>query len=54
MQVRVLTAVHGRTLLSAQTAYAAARDGLFPACFAVKRRGVSTFGVTVAVTSPRC
>ncbi|MFJ7493637.1 amino acid permease [Streptomyces sp. NPDC097727] len=47
--VSIVGALNGWTLLSAQTAYAAARDGLFPARFAVKRRGVSTFGVTVTV-----
>lgn len=47
--VSIVGALNGWTLLSAQTAYAAARDGLFPARFAVKRRGMSTFGVTVTV-----
>ncbi|MET4645827.1 hypothetical protein ABID95_005584 [Streptomyces atratus] len=47
--VAIVGALNGWTLLSAQTAYAAARDGLFPARFAVKRQGVSTFGVTVTV-----
>ncbi|MER6984174.1 amino acid permease, partial [Streptomyces carpinensis] len=36
-------------LLSAQTPYAAARDGLFPAAFARRRRGVPTVGVAVTV-----
>ncbi|MYR55076.1 amino acid permease [Streptomyces sp. SID625] len=41
--------LNGWTLLSAQTPYAAARDGLFPAAFARRRRGVPTFGVGVTV-----
>ncbi|MFV0132729.1 amino acid permease [Streptomyces sp. HMX87] len=41
--------LNGWTLLSAQTPYAAARDGLFPAVFARKRRGVPTVGVGVTV-----
>ncbi|MGX4694265.1 amino acid permease [Streptomyces sp. JNUCC 63] len=41
--------LNGWTLLSAQTPYAAARDGLFPAAFARRRRGVPTVGVAVAV-----
>jgi APA family basic amino acid/polyamine antiporter len=41
--------LNGWTLLSAQTPYAAARDGLFPAAFARKRRGVPTVGVGVTV-----
>ncbi|WP_151770525.1 amino acid permease [Streptomyces abyssomicinicus] len=41
--------LNGWTLLSAQTPYAAARDGLFPAPFAHRRRGVPTFGVAVTV-----
>ncbi|MEU9578998.1 amino acid permease [Streptomyces chilikensis] len=41
--------LNGWTLLSAQTPYAAARDGLFPAPFARRRRGVPTFGVAVTV-----
>jgi APA family basic amino acid/polyamine antiporter len=41
--------LNGWTLLSAQTPYAAAKDGLFPAAFARKRRGVPTFGVAVTV-----
>ncbi|MGV9251162.1 amino acid permease [Streptomyces sp. NPDC003697] len=41
--------LNGWTLLSAQTPYAAARDGLFPAPFARKRRGVPTVGVAVTV-----
>ncbi|MEU2052179.1 amino acid permease [Streptomyces bungoensis] len=41
--------LNGWTLLSAQTPYAAARDGLFPAAFARRRRGVPTVGVGVTV-----
>ncbi|MFB6548460.1 amino acid permease [Streptomyces sp. NPDC056405] len=41
--------LNGWTLLSAQTPYAAAKDGLFPAAFARKRRGVPTTGVAVTV-----
>ncbi|MFJ4466099.1 amino acid permease [Streptomyces sp. NPDC089424] len=41
--------LNGWTLLSAQTPYAAAKDGLFPSAFARKRRGVPTFGVGVTV-----
>ncbi|MEU6478600.1 amino acid permease [Streptomyces sp. NPDC047017] len=41
--------LNGWTLLSAQTPYAAAEDGLFPAAFARRRRGVPTFGVAVTV-----
>lgn len=41
--------LNGWTLLSAQTPYAAARDGLFPAAFARRRRGVPTTGVAVSV-----
>ncbi|WP_077800504.1 amino acid permease [Streptomyces sp. JHA26] len=41
--------LNGWTLLSAQTPYAAAKDGLFPAVFARKRRGVPTVGVGVTV-----
>lgn len=41
--------LNGWTLLSAQTPYAAARDGLFPAAFTRKRRGVPTVGVGVTV-----
>ncbi|MEU8568512.1 amino acid permease [Streptomyces pathocidini] len=47
--VSMVGALNGWTLLSAQTPYAAARDGLFPARFAEKRRGVPTFGVLVTV-----
>ncbi|MEU6095050.1 amino acid permease [Streptomyces sp. NPDC047079] len=41
--------LNGWTLLSAQTPYAAAQDGLFPAVFARRRRGVPTVGVGVTV-----
>ncbi|WP_320777303.1 amino acid permease [Streptomyces sp. CRN 30] len=41
--------LNGWTLLSAQTPYAAAKDGLFPAAFAHRRRGVPTVGVGVTV-----
>ncbi|MFE5394617.1 amino acid permease [Streptomyces sp. NPDC056568] len=41
--------LNGWTLLSAQTPYAAAKDGLFPTAFARRRRGVPTFGVGVTV-----
>jgi basic amino acid/polyamine antiporter, APA family len=41
--------LNGWTLLSAQTPYAAAKDGLFPAAFARRRRGVPTVGVAVTV-----
>ncbi|GAA3377676.1 amino acid permease [Streptomyces sannanensis] len=47
--ISMLGALNGWTLLSAQTPYAAARDGLFPAVFARKRRGVPTVGVAVTV-----
>ncbi|MCT4353163.1 amino acid permease [Streptomyces sp. Je 1-79] len=47
--VSMLGALNGWTLLSAQTPYAAARDGLFPEVFARKRRGVPTVGVLVTV-----
>ncbi|GLV79129.1 amino acid permease [Streptomyces hygroscopicus] len=47
--VSIVGALNGWTLMSAQAPYAAARDGLFPAAFAVKRRGVPTFGVFVGV-----
>ncbi|MFI7383614.1 amino acid permease [Streptomyces sp. NPDC049813] len=48
--VSMVGALNGWTLLSAQTPYAAARDGLFPAAFERKRRGIPTVGVLVAVT----
>ncbi|MFF7177858.1 amino acid permease [Streptomyces sp. NPDC008121] len=47
--VSMVGALNGWTLLSAQTPYAAARDGLFPQAFARKRRGVPTVGVVVTV-----
>ncbi|WP_406863968.1 amino acid permease [Streptomyces sp. HUAS MG47] len=48
--VSMVGALNGWTLLSAQTPYAAARDGLFPKVFLRKRRGVPTAGVAVTVT----
>ncbi|MEV7780621.1 amino acid permease [Kitasatospora sp. NPDC088351] len=48
--VSMVGALNGWTLLSAQAPYAAARDGLFPAAFATKRRGVPVFGVLISVT----
>ncbi|MEV6331890.1 amino acid permease [Streptomyces sp. NPDC051909] len=47
--ISILGALNGWTLLSAQAPYAAARDGLFPKAFTVKRRGVPTVGVVVTV-----
>ncbi|MEU1072112.1 MULTISPECIES: amino acid permease [unclassified Streptomyces] len=47
--VSMVGALNGWTLLSAQTPYAAARDGLFPQAFARKNRGVPTVGVLVTV-----
>ncbi|MEW2526873.1 amino acid permease [Streptomyces sp. NPDC047071] len=47
--VSMVGALNGWTLLSAQTPYAAAKDGLFPNAFATKRRGVPTVGVLVTV-----
>ncbi|MFD5322531.1 amino acid permease [Streptomyces sp. NPDC127092] len=47
--VSMVGALNGWTLLSAQAPYAAARDGLFPKVFTVKRRGVPTVGVLVTV-----
>ncbi|GHE95917.1 transporter [Streptomyces longispororuber] len=47
--VSMVGALNGWTLLSAQAPYAAAKDGLFPSAFAVKRRGVPTVGVLVTV-----
>ncbi|MET9610588.1 amino acid permease [Streptomyces sp. NPDC006512] len=47
--VSMVGALNGWTLLSAQTPYAAARDGLFPKVFATKRRGVPVAGVLVTV-----
>lgn len=40
-------ALNGWTLLSAQTPYAAAKDGLFPKAFETKKRGVPVVGVVV-------
>ena len=48
--VSMVGALNGWTLLSAQTPYAAAKDGLFPSVFAKKKRGIPTVGVVVAVT----
>ncbi|UQS29763.1 amino acid permease [Streptomyces fradiae] len=47
--VSMVGALNGWTLLSAQTPYAAARDGLFPRAFSRRRRGVPTVGVLVTV-----
>ncbi|MFJ3513378.1 MULTISPECIES: amino acid permease [unclassified Streptomyces] len=47
--ISMLGALNGWTLLSAQTPYAAARDGLFPKAFEAKRRGVPVVGVIVTV-----
>ncbi|MEU5432820.1 amino acid permease [Streptomyces sp. NPDC020719] len=47
--VSMVGALNGWTLLSAQTPYAAAKDGLFPQVFARKNRGVPTAGVVVTV-----
>lgn len=47
--VSIVGALNGWTLLSAQTPYAAARDGLFPKVFATKRRGAPTAGVLATV-----
>ncbi len=47
--VSILGALNGWTLLSAQTPYAAAQDGLFPSAFGRKKRGVPTVGVLVTV-----
>lgn len=47
--VSIVGALNGWTLLSAQTPYAAARDGLFPQVFATRRRGVPVAGVLVTV-----
>ncbi|MFE9462297.1 amino acid permease [Streptomyces virginiae] len=43
-------ALNGWTLLSAQTPYAAAKDGLFPRPFEKKRRGVPVVGVVVTTS----
>ncbi|MGW5847334.1 amino acid permease [Streptomyces sp. NPDC055254] len=47
--VSMAGALNGWTLLSAQTPYAAARDGLFPKVFETRRRGVPVVGVLVTV-----
>ncbi|EFL18575.1 amino acid permease [Streptomyces sp. C] len=47
--VSMLGALNGWTLLSAQTPYAAAKDGLFPKAFEKKQRGVPVVGVVVTV-----
>ncbi|WP_327352139.1 amino acid permease [Streptomyces sp. NBC_01304] len=47
--ISILGALNGWTLLSAQAPYAAAKDGLFPAIFAKKERGVPTVGVLITV-----
>lgn len=47
--VSMVGALNGWTLLSAQTPYAAAKDGLFPSAFAKKKRGVPVVGVLVTV-----
>ncbi|MBZ9599005.1 MULTISPECIES: amino acid permease [Streptomyces] len=43
-------ALNGWTLLSAQTPYAAAKDGLFPRAFEKKQRGVPVVGVVVTTS----
>ncbi|WP_424211062.1 amino acid permease [Streptomyces sp. BI20] len=47
--VSMIGALNGWTLLSAQTPYAAAKDGLFPKVFETKRRGVPVVGVLVTL-----
>ncbi|MEV0413763.1 amino acid permease [Streptomyces sp. NPDC050448] len=47
--ISMVGALNGWTLLSAQTPYAAARDGLFPKVFETKKRGVPVVGVLVTV-----
>lgn len=47
--VSMTGALNGWTLLAAQAPYAAARDGLFPAVFAVEKRGVPVYGVLISV-----
>ncbi|WP_431041456.1 amino acid permease [Streptomyces sp. P1-3] len=47
--ISIVGSLNGWTLMSAQAPYAAAKDGLFPALFAVKRRGVPVYGVLVGV-----
>ncbi|MFI1178753.1 amino acid permease [Streptomyces sp. NPDC020799] len=46
--ISIMGALNGWTLMSAQAPYAAAKDGLFPAAFGKKRRGVPTVGVLAA------
>ncbi|MGW7331003.1 amino acid permease [Streptomyces sp. NPDC054840] len=48
--ISMLGALNGWTLLSAQTPYAAAKDGLFPKAFERKKRGVPVVGVIVTVS----
>ncbi|MET9958662.1 amino acid permease [Streptomyces sp. NPDC006326] len=45
--VSMVGALNGWTLLSAQTPYAAAKDGLFPKVFETRKRGVPVAGVLV-------
>ncbi|WP_371645345.1 MULTISPECIES: amino acid permease [unclassified Streptomyces] len=52
--ISMLGALNGWTLLSAQTPYAAARDGLFPKVFETKKRGVPVAGVLVTVALASC
>ncbi|KOU36870.1 amino acid permease [Streptomyces sp. WM6368] len=47
--ISMLGALNGWTLLSAQTPYAAAKDGLFPKVFETRKRGVPVVGVIVTV-----
>ncbi|MCX5193455.1 amino acid permease [Streptomyces sp. NBC_00249] len=47
--ISMVGALNGWTLLSAQTPYAAAKDGLFPKVFEKTRRGVPVAGVLVTV-----
>ncbi|MFJ4777070.1 amino acid permease [Streptomyces sp. NPDC088762] len=47
--ISMVGALNGWTLLSAQTPYAAAKDGLFPKAFETKKRGVPVAGVVVTV-----
>nr|WP_308363498.1 MULTISPECIES: amino acid permease [unclassified Streptomyces] len=47
--ISMVGALNGWTLLSAQTPYAAAKDGLFPKAFEIKKRGVPVVGVVVTV-----
>ncbi|MFF5706010.1 amino acid permease [Streptomyces sp. NPDC012794] len=52
--VSMVGALNGWTLLSAQTPYAAAKDGLFPKVFEKKQRGVPVVGVLVTVVLASC